>query len=120
MRTTSSTGRTKILPSPTWPVRAALVAAAMTSPTRASSTTTSILTLTTKSTWYSAPRYTSLCPPWRPKPLTSLTVMPLTPISAKAALTSSSLKVLVMISTFFMTWLLLFSGIWSWGAGYAW
>src|SRR5258708_33936754 len=50
----------------------------------------------TKSTTYSAPRYSSVCPRWRPKPLTSVTVMPETPISESAARTSSSLKGLIM------------------------
>src|ERR1700733_6735182 len=52
--------------------------------------------LGTKSTTYSAPRYSSVCPRWRPKPLTSVTVMPDTPISDKAARTSSSLKGLII------------------------
>src|ERR1700686_2374384 len=50
----------------------------------------------TKSTTYSAPRYSSVWPRWRPKPLTSVTVMPDTPISESAARTSSSLKGLIM------------------------
>src|SRR5277367_6820526 len=50
----------------------------------------------TKSTTYSAPRYSSVWPRWRPKPLTSVTVIPDTPISESAARTSSSLKGLMM------------------------
>jgi hypothetical protein len=49
-----------------------------------------------KSTTYSAPRYSSVWPFWRPKPLTSVTVMPCTPISDSASRTSSSLKGLMM------------------------
>src|SRR5277367_4371093 len=52
--------------------------------------------LGTKSTTYSAPRYSSVCPRCRPNPLTSVTVMPDTPISESAARTSSSLKGLMM------------------------
>src|SRR5271169_730042 len=50
----------------------------------------------TKSTTYSAPRYSSVWPRWRPKPLTSVTVIPDTPISESAARTSSSLNGLMM------------------------
>jgi len=50
------------------------------------------LILGTKSTVYSVPRYISVCPFWRPKPRTSVTVMPLTPLCIKASLTSSNLK----------------------------
>lgn len=56
MRTASSTGITKIFPSPTWPVFAALEMAATTPATSLSLTTTSILILGTKSTVYSLPR----------------------------------------------------------------
>src|SRR5690606_1291335 len=45
-----------------------------------------------KSTTYSAPRYSSVWPRWRPKPFTSVTVMPCTPISPSASRTSSSLN----------------------------
>lgn len=38
----------------------------------------------------------------RPKPLTSVTVMPCTPTSARASLTSSSLNGLIIASIFFM------------------
>jgi hypothetical protein len=51
--------------------------------TASSATTISIFTLGRKSTTYSAPRYSSVCPFWRPKPLTSVTVRPETPISDK-------------------------------------
>src|SRR5579862_1788511 len=56
----------------------------------------------TKSTTYSAPRYSSVWPRWRPKPFTSVTVMPETPISDSAARTSSSLNGLMIAVTSFM------------------
>jgi hypothetical protein len=65
-----------------------------------SATTISILILGRKSTTYSAPRYSSVWPFWRPKPLTSVTVRPVTPISDKASRTSSSLNGLMMASIF--------------------
>src|SRR5438093_10781056 len=58
----------------------------------ASSTTISILTFGTKSIWYSAPRYTSVWPRWRPNPRDSVTVMPWTPASLSASFTSSNLN----------------------------
>src|SRR5688572_12547175 len=62
----------------------------------------SIFTLGRKSTTYSAPRYSSVWPFWRPKPFTSVTVMPCTPIAERASRTSSSLKGLMMAVTSFM------------------
>src|SRR6185436_16893201 len=59
--------------------------------------------LGTKSTTYSAPRWSSVWPRWRPKPLTSVTVMPETPMSDSAARTSSSLNGLMMAVTSFMS-----------------
>ena len=76
MRTTCSTEVTKILPSPILPVLAALTMASMQRSTSSSLTTTSTFTLGRKSTTYSAPRYSSVWPFWRPKPLTSVTVRP--------------------------------------------
>src|SRR5579859_7445898 len=58
--------------------------------------------LGTKSTTYSAPRYSSVWPRWRPKPFTSVTVMPETPMSDSAARTSSSLNGLMIAVTSFM------------------
>ncbi|MNO32995.1 hypothetical protein D3C76_230010 [compost metagenome] len=63
---------------------------------------TSIFTLGRKSTTYSAPRYNSVWPFCRPKPLTSVTVMPCTPISDSDSRTSSSLNGLMMAVTSFM------------------
>src|SRR5438105_15431205 len=69
----------------------------------ASSTTTSILSLGRKSITYSAPRYTSVWPFCRPKPLTSLTVIPVMPTSCSAFFTSSNLNGLMIASTFFIS-----------------
>src|SRR5450755_4667728 len=102
MRTTCSTLVTNILPSPIFPVRAALITASMARSTNASPTMTSTLTLGRKSTTYSAPRYNSVCPFWRPKPFTSVTVRPVTPISDKASRTSSSLNGFTIASIFFI------------------
>src|SRR6187431_2202657 len=74
----------------------------MTRSTRSSATAASILTLGRKSTTYSAPRYSSVWPFWRPKPLTSVTVMPCTPMAERASRTSSSLNGLMMAVTSFM------------------
>src|SRR6478672_13616967 len=92
MRTTSSTGSTQILPSPILPVRAASVMTSMMRWTSSSSHSSSMRALGTKSILYSVPRYTSVCPAWRPKPCTSVTVMPWTSASFNASFTSSSLK----------------------------
>lgn len=51
---------------------------------------------------YSAPRYSSVWPFWRPKPLTSVTVIPDTPTWDNASRTSSSLKGLMMAMMSFM------------------
>src|SRR6516225_12242465 len=102
MRTTCSSGETKIFPSPIFPVRAERSMASMTWSTSASSTAASIFTLGRKSTTYSAPRYSSVWPFWRPKPFTSVTVMPLMPTSWRASFTSSSLNGLMIASIFFM------------------
>ena len=67
---------TNILPSPTWPVCADRMIVSSTVCSLASDTTTSILILGTKSTVYSVPRYISVWPFWRPKPRTSVMVMP--------------------------------------------
>src|SRR3989338_8272270 len=75
----------------------------MTRSTSSSDTAASILTLGRKSTTYSAPRYSSVWPFWRPKPLTSVTVMPCTPIPDSASRTSSSLNGLIMAVTSFMS-----------------
>jgi hypothetical protein len=50
---------------------------------------------------YSAPRYTSVWPRCRPKPLASLTVMPSTPNDSSALFTSSSMCGLMIAVTSF-------------------
>src|SRR5450432_3269374 len=102
MRITRSMWVMKILPSPTLPVLDDLMIASTTWSTRSPRTATSMRVLGTKSTTYSAPRYSSVCPRCRPNPLTSVTVMPETPMSESAARTSSSLKGLMIAVTSFM------------------
>jgi hypothetical protein len=48
-------------------------------------------------------RYSSVCPFCRPKPFTSVTVMPCTPMAESASRTSSSLNGLMMAVTNFMS-----------------
>src|SRR5262245_14839921 len=98
----SPMGSTNTFPSPIEPVFAAPTITATTLSTMWSATTTSIFTLGRKSTVYSEPRYSSVWPFWRPKPRTSVTVMPTTPISVRASFTSSSLNGLMIASIFFM------------------
>ena len=76
--------------------------AAMIRSASSSSARISTRTFGTKSIVYSAPRYTSVWPRWRPNPCTSDTVRPCTPRSLSAALTSSSLKGLMMPTMSFM------------------
>src|SRR5580765_940237 len=78
----------------------------MTRSTIASSTAASIFTLGRKSTTYSAPRYSSVWPFWRPKPLTSVTVTPCTPMALRASRTSSSLNGLMIAVSIFIAVLL--------------
>src|SRR6266850_2833385 len=103
MRIAVSTGDTKILPSPMLPVLAAPATTSVTLSTKWSGTTTSILIFGRKSTVYSPPRYSSVWPFCRPKPRTSDTVMPITPMPVSASLTSSSLNGLMIASIFFIT-----------------
>src|SRR5689334_8657776 len=106
MRTTCSRAETNTLPSPIFPVRAEFSIASITRSTMASSTAASIFTLGRKSTTYSAPRYSSVWPFWRPKPLTSVTVIPWTPMPLRASRTSSSLNGFTMAVTIFISVLL--------------
>src|SRR5438105_3470123 len=103
MRIAVSTGDTKIFPSPMLPVLAAAATTSATLSTNWSGTTTSILIFGRKSTVYSPPRYNSVWPFCRPKPRTSETVMPITPMPVSASLTSSSLNGLMIASIFFIT-----------------
>src|SRR5512141_150590 len=109
IRIASSRSRTNIFPSPIFPVCAAVRIRSTTAGTSSSFTAASILTLGMKSTTYSAPRYTSVCPFCRPNPFTSRTVIPVTPASVSAFFTSSSLNGLMIASIFFMV--LLPSGV---------
>src|SRR5712664_3223533 len=102
IRIAVSTGWMKILPSPIFPVLAAAAKTPATLSVRLSGTTTSTLIFGRKSTVDSPPRYSSVWPFWRPNPRTSVTVMPMTPISVSASLTSSSLNGLMTASIFFM------------------
>src|SRR5262245_18754644 len=101
MRRADSRVETKTLPSPISPVRSARTMASTAAAAAASETTTSTFTLGTRSTVYSAPRYCSLWPFWRPKPRTSLTVSPWMPTWVRADFTSSSLWGLTIASIFF-------------------
>src|SRR5574337_1275213 len=92
----------KILPSPMRPVFADDRIVSTTLSHLSSGTTTSIFTLGRKSIVYSLPLYSSVCPFCRPNPLTSLTVRPWIPTSARALFTSSSLKGLMIASIFFI------------------
>ena len=63
MRTQSSSGSTKILPSPIWPVspvRAAWTIASTVASTNASLTAISSFNFGSRRTWNSVPRYTSV------------------------------------------------------------
>ncbi|EMP78607.1 PilL protein [Burkholderia pseudomallei MSHR1043] len=102
IRITCSIDVTKILPSPILPVRAARSIASTAWSTRSSDTAASIFILGRKSTTYSAPRYSSVCPFWRPNPLTSVTVMPETPSAESASRVSSSLNGLMIAVISFM------------------
>src|SRR5689334_1452173 len=102
MRMASATSKTKILPSPIFPVRAENASFCSTSSHRSSATTISSLILGSRSTLYSCPRYTSLWPFCRPCPRTSEMVMPSIPMDLRASLTSSSLNGWMMASIFFM------------------
>src|SRR5215475_7876682 len=90
--TTVSTGTDQTLPSPIRSVCAALTTTPIRSSASSSSHRTSMRTFGTRSTWYSAPRYTSVCPRCLPYPLASVMVRPWTPNACNAALTSSSLN----------------------------
>src|SRR5882757_4542245 len=102
MRTTFSRSNTKILPSPILPVLAAFSIASSTRSSISSLIAASTFTFGRKSTTYSAPRYSSVWPFCLPKPLTSVTVMPCTPMADRASRTSSSLNGLMIAVTSFI------------------
>src|SRR5262249_48152103 len=101
-RTTVATVVHQTLPSPIRPVCAALTTTPIRSSASSSAQSTSSRTFGTRSTWYSAPRYTSVWPRCRPYPLASLTVMPCTPNTCSADFTSSSLNGLITAVMSFM------------------
>src|SRR5487761_1157663 len=102
MRTASSIEETKTLPSPILPELAAARITSTICSARASCANISSFSLGRKSTVYSAPRYTSVWPFWRPWPLTSETVIPSTPMLMSASFTASSLLGWMIASIFFM------------------
>jgi len=92
MRITSSTGRMNIFPSPMRPVFCRRFDRFNDLRYKVVGAMNLDLHLGRKSTTYSAPRYSSVWPFCLPKPFTSATVIPWTPMAFKASLTSSSLK----------------------------
>src|SRR5881296_2940036 len=99
----SSTLDRNILPSPIFPVLAVFRIVSTARFTSASGSTISSFILGSRSTVYSRPRYTSVCPFCRPWPRTSITVMPSTPISRSASFTDSNREGWMMASSFIMT-----------------
>src|SRR5882672_7462301 len=102
MRITRSIGCTKILPSPTSPVRADERMACTHGSTNGSEQTISIFTFSWNSMTSAVPRYcsTSSCSP--PCPLTRLSVMPVIPARNSAALTSGRRSGRTMVVMSFM------------------
>src|SRR5207249_12261577 len=99
---TRSIGWTKILPSPTSPVRAEERMARMHGSTNGSEQTISIFTFSWNSMTTVVPRYcstTSCSPPW---PLTRVSVMPVIPARNSAALTSGRRSGRTMVVMSFM------------------
>src|SRR5438067_886523 len=102
MRITRSMAWTKILPSPTSPVRADARMALMHGSTKGSEHTISILTFSWNSMTTVVPRYwltISCSPPW---PLTRLRVIPVMPAWNSAALTSGRRSGRTMVVMSFM------------------
>src|SRR3989454_8500181 len=102
IRSACSRGSTKTFPSPMLPVRAAATISPTTRSAAPSETTTSTFIFGRKSTVYSLPRYISVWPFCRPKPRTSLTVIPTKPAPVSASFTSSSLNGLMIAAIFFI------------------
>src|SRR5882672_8157401 len=102
MRMTCFKSKTKIFPSPIFPVLADFSMASIAWSSISSLIAASTFTFGRKSTTYSAPRYSSVWPFCLPKPLTSVTVMPCTPIADRASRTSSSLNGLMIAVTSFI------------------
>src|SRR5882762_2211807 len=102
MRMTCLRSKTKIFPSPIFPVLADFSMASIAWSSNSSLIAASTFTFGRKSTTYSAPRYSSVWPFCLPKPLTSVTVMPCTPMAERASRTSSSLNGLMIAVTSFI------------------
>src|ERR1700682_5958070 len=98
----SPTSDTNILPSPIFPVFAAFNIVSTARSASASGNTTSNLIFGNRSTVYSRPRYTSVCPFCRPCPRTSVTVIPSIPISRSAFFTESNRDGWIIASSFIM------------------
>src|SRR5690242_7153146 len=103
MRITCSIGWTKILPSPTSPVRAAERIAWMHGSTNGSEQTISIFTFSWNSIRTVVPRYSLSTSRSPPCPLTRLSVMPVIPARNSAALTSASRSGRTMVVMSFMS-----------------
>src|SRR3990172_6354977 len=102
-RMASSTGMTKILPSPMLPVRAALLMISTTWAASWSFTTTSIFSLGSMSTVYvSPPRPPWTMPFWAPRPVTWTMFRPTKPPFSRASFTSFSFSGRMIASIFFM------------------
>src|SRR3954452_15901815 len=102
MRIASSTGRTKIFPSPTSPVRACFRIVSTTRPLSLSSTTTSTFSFGRTLTVRLEPRYVSTTPFWRPDPFTSPIDREGNPLSSSSVRIGSNASWRMNASIFFM------------------
>src|SRR5690606_18542102 len=103
MRVVDARSSTKIFPSPMLSVLAVCWMVSMTCWASPSLAAISSFTFGSMLVEYSAPRKISVWPFCRPKPLTSETVIPATPIAPSASRTSSSLNGLMMAMMNFIT-----------------
>src|SRR3990172_1513949 len=102
-RITSSTGRTKIFPSPMFPVQAALRMAWTTFSTSSSFTTTSTFVLWSRSTPWATPRHIRTRPFCLPRPCTSTAFRPTIPTFSRVLFTSPNFSLRMMASIFFIS-----------------
>src|SRR4051794_12626071 len=102
MRIASSTGRTKILPSPTSPVRACLRMVSTTSGLSLSSTTISSFSFGRTLTVRVEPRYCSTMPFWRPDPFASMIDRDGNPLSSSSVRIGSNASWRMNASIFFI------------------
>src|SRR5829696_10526870 len=102
MRIASSTGRTKILPSPTSPVRACLRIVSTTNGLSLSSTTISSFNFGRTLTVNVEPRYCSTMPFWRPDPFASMIDREGNPLSSSSVRIGSNASWRMNASIFFM------------------